>query len=99
VNTSLKQLPSTRKSNWERSREALSLQGFPVSIKHAQNDDGAVFFDGKMDGIGERIDGLDADIIVSAGWSVGQAADLVKVDIEGVGKLEAQAVGAVVIVL
>lgn len=43
------------------------MQGLPVSIKDAQDDDGAVFFDGKMDGIWKGIDGLYTDIIVSDG--------------------------------
>ena len=70
------------------------MQGLLVGIENAQDDHRAVFFDGKVNGVREGVDGFDPDIIVADGRSRGQAADLFKVGIEGIGKLEAQAVRA-----
>ena len=72
---------------------------FQICIKDAKNDDGAVWFDGKVDGVGEGIDGLDADVVVTDGGGSGQATDLFEIDIEGVGELESQAVRAAVVIL
>jgi hypothetical protein len=55
------------------------MQWFLIGIKDAEDNDGAVFLDGKVDGIGEGIDGLDADVVVADGRSGGQSADLLEV--------------------
>ena len=47
-----------------------------------------------MDGVRDGIDGLDASIVVADGRGSRQAADLLEIDIEGIGKLEPQTVGA-----
>jgi len=75
------------------------MQRFLMGIKDAEDDDGAVWFDGKVDGIREGVDGLYSYVIVTDGRSGGQAADLFKIDVKGVGELKSQAVGAAVIVL
>jgi hypothetical protein len=46
-----------------------SAQRLLISIKDAEDDNGAVFFDGKMDNVGEGVDGLDPDVIVADGRS------------------------------
>jgi hypothetical protein len=69
-----------------------SIYGILLSIEHAENDHRAVFFDSKVNGIREGIDGLDPDVVVTDGSSSGQAADLFKVGIQSIGKLKAQTV-------
>jgi hypothetical protein len=46
---------------------ALLMQGFLISIKDAQDENGVVFFDDKMDSIGEGVNGFDPDVIVADG--------------------------------
>ena len=75
------------------------MQRFQVGIEDSEDDDGAVGLDSKVDGVREGVDGLDADIVVADGRSGGQTADLLKIHIEGIGKLEPQAVGAAVVIL
>lgn len=41
------------------------MQELLVGIKDAQDDNGAIVLDDKVDGIRESIDGLDADVVVS----------------------------------
>jgi hypothetical protein len=45
------------------------MQRLLISVKDAEDDHGAVFFDGKMDGAGESIEGLDPNVIVADGRS------------------------------
>jgi hypothetical protein len=52
------------------------MQRFLMRIKDSEDDDGVVGFDGKVDGVGEGIDGLDADIVIADGRGSGQTADL-----------------------
>lgn len=52
------------------------MQRFLIGIKDAKDDNGAIFFDGKVDGEWEGIDGLDADVIVADGGRRGQSTDL-----------------------
>lgn len=58
-------------SSYERRGEEQimcgSMQRLLIGIKDAEDNDGAVWFDGKMDGEGEGIDGLDPDVIVANG--------------------------------
>ena len=43
------------------------MQRFQISIKDSEDDDGVVGFDGKVDGVGEGVDGLNADVVITDG--------------------------------
>jgi len=67
-----------------------------LRIKDAQVDNGAVFFNGKVDGMREGIDGLHAYIVVADSRCGGQAADGLEIGIQRVGELKAEAGGVVI---
>ena len=43
------------------------MQRFLIGIKDAEDEAGAIFFDGKMDSKGKGIDGLNTNVVVAYG--------------------------------
>jgi len=62
-----------------------------MCVKEAQDDNGGIRGDSKMYGKWEGVNGFNANVIVTDGGVGGQSADIAKENIEGVGKLEAEA--------
>ena len=72
---------------------------FLVGVKDAEDDDGSVWLDGKMDGVRKDIDRFNPDVVVADGRSGRQTADLFKIAVQEISELEAQPVGAIIVVL